>query len=84
LFWTHEENLGAIEVSFKSSSQTVSGSVIPGRVLEAKATYIVGLGSSNWTSGYDFAARIKYEFDQYYIQAFGEGNSLGNLDLSLD
>jgi hypothetical protein len=84
LFRTHEENLGTVEVPFKSSSQTVSGSVIPGRILEAKATCIVSFGSSNWTSRYDFTAGIEYEFDQHYIQAFGEGNSLGNLDLSLD
>jgi hypothetical protein len=84
LFRTHEENLGAIEVPFKSSSQTVSGSVISGRISEAKAAGIVGLGSSNWTSRYDFAAGIEYEFEQHYIQAFREGNPLGNLDLSLD
>jgi hypothetical protein len=84
LFRTYEENLGAVEVSFKSSSQTVSSLVIPGRILEAKVTYIVGLGSSNWTSRHDFTAGIEHEFDQYNIQIFGERNSLGDLDLSLN
>ena len=62
LFRTHEENLGAIEVPFKSSSQTVSGPIILGGSSKRKRPY-----RRSWFVQLTSRARLadRDEFDQH-------------------